>query len=251
MSKFCLSCQNMVDESERVCSFCGHSFSSDNRITLSRIVPAPKPKVSANVEIYTLDDYTQSSDRFAAGIPLTFDLIIRDVVLKARSVTCSLQLHGDLDEEQPITLVADRVSPAECLDELRMVRYDGGGDPPEHHLDAVLHAMRTGGYSFMPGTRRVMLLFCTADSKPSREGKSPEEIGEMLKSRGVLLYAICESAPRINAFIEAAKGYHEPISNSPDTERLRQIAKSISASIIKTVASGATVPLIPQMAVNA
>src|SRR5205823_6609739 len=116
-------------------------------------------------------DRTGSSERFRTGIPLTFETIVTQVAAKARSVRCWVQSHGDLDLNEQIILHTDGGAPDQAIADIKHVTYGGGGDPPEHHLDAIEHLVSTVPWTADPARARGAILgFMTADTKPTRSG---------------------------------------------------------------------------------
>ena len=83
----------------------------------------------------------------------------------------------------------------------------------------------------------------TADRKPARSGMTVQQLGEVIKQRGLLLYLVCEPMPTMRELIQAASGMMFAISNSPNPADLQRIAAQMSASIVASVAKGGTTPM--------
>lgn len=246
MSRQCPSCQASVKKSDDTCSVCGWSFADTSQKTNAVVRPAARPKIQAEIEIDMDIDRTGSSKQFATGIPVTAELILKQLEEKARKITCRVQTHGDQDEGQmPILLIED-ATVDQAIEEIKRITYEGGGDPPEHHLDGIEHLLNTTPWSLDPSkSRGAILAFLTADSKPATSGATAAEIGKKIKEQGILLYLVCQPTKTLQELVDAAEGLLFEISNKPDPDDLQRIAGQLAASIVSTVGSGATAPLNP------
>jgi len=244
MPKSCPSCQAQVKKNAKQCTVCGWDF--DNKLQLQDKITlaATAPKVQVRLQSKTVLDCTASSNQYAEGIPKTIEMIFSQVEPRVREITCWLQTHGDQDEGQMPTLITDGGTVSQLIEDVKRVKYEGGGDPPEHHLDAIEHALDTTPWSLDPySDRGVIIAFLTADSKPATSGHSAKQIGEKIKEAGILLYLVCEPTPTLNELAEAAEGIVFKITNNPDLQELEKIAAQLSASIVASVGSGATTPV--------
>jgi len=241
----CPSCQVQVDASADVCPTCGWKFNvGGGKPGPSLVRPAARPKIQTEVELAATVDRTGSSKPFEVGIPKTFELIVKQVAAKARSVKCWVASHGDLDEGQAFVIHTDGGAPEQAIEDIKRVTYNGGGDAPEHHLDAVESLLNTVPWTANPARARgAILAFMTADSKSARSGISARDLGAEIKRRGILLYLVCEPTPTLQDLVRAAEGLMFQITNSPDPAELQRIAAQLAASIVATVASGSTVPM--------
>jgi len=208
--------------------------------------PAGRPKIQVELEVATTIDRTASSNQFAKGIPIIWEMILKPLEPKTRNTECWVQTHGDQDEGQmPITII-DGATVDQAIEEIKKITYQGGGDPPEHHLDAIEHLLNTTPWSLDPTqSRGVILAFLTADSKPATTGSTASEIGKKIKDQGILLYLVCQPTPCLRELVDVADGLLFEITNDPDPDDLKRIAGQLSASIVATVGSGATAPLNP------
>ncbi len=246
MTKSCPSCQAPVKKKANACSICGWKFEDPAQKTTVTINPATRPKIQVEIEQTFTIDRTASSKEFAEGIPATAEMILRHLETKTRSIKCRVQTHGDQDEGQMPMLEIDEATVDEALDAIRKVSYEGGGDPAEHHLDAIEHLFDTTPWTLDPSkSRGAIVAFLTADSKPATTGSSPTEIGKKIKDQGVLLYLVCQPSPSLKELVDAADGLMFEITNHPDPQELHKIASQLASSIVSTVGSGATTPLKP------
>ncbi|MBI3985811.1 MAG: hypothetical protein HY343_02740 [Lentisphaerae bacterium] len=241
----CPSCKSPVADNVDMCGTCGWQLNVGiGKGGASIVRPAVRPKMPCVVQIAFTDDRTGSSDQFKIGIPITVEGILTPVVAKAREVKVWFQVHGDLDEGQDMVLLLDGGSPEDAKKAVQTVDYSGGGDAPEHHLDAVEKLLNTVPWIADPKKARgAIVLLATADSKPARSGKSARQIGEEIKTRGILLYLVCEETPQLRELSDAAGGWLFKISNTPDPKEMQQIAAKVAASITIQAGAGATVPL--------
>jgi len=246
MSKQCPSCQASVKKADDTCSVCGWSFTDTSQKTNAVIRPAARPKIQTEIELAFDIDRTGSSKQFATGIPVTAELILKQLQEKARKITCQVQTHGDQDEGQMPILAIEDATVEKAIEEIRKITYEGGGDPSEHHLDGIEHLLNTTPWSLDPSkSRGAILAFLTADSKPATSGATPSEIGQKIKEQGILLYLVCQPTKTLRELVEAAEGLLFEITNKPDPIDLQRIAGQLAASIVSTVGSGATAPLNP------
>lgn len=247
--KYCPSCQTQSDESVDVCPSCGEGLNtSGNNLGPSIVRPAKRPKIQCEVDIATTVDRTGSSELFKSGIPKTYEMIISQLVAKARNVNCWTASHGDLDEGQEFIIHTDAGTPEQAIEDIKLISYGGGGDPPEHHLDAIETLFNLVPWTADPSRARgAIIAFMTADTKPTKSGVTASELGKLIKDNGILLYLICEPTPILQELVDAAEGLMFQISNNPDPVDLQKIAMQLGASIVATVASGSTIPLsIPE-----
>jgi hypothetical protein len=156
-----------------------------------------------------------------------------------------LQSHGDLDEGQDTILHSDGVSLEQACCDLNSITFGGGGDPAEHHCDAIENLVTSIPWTADSGVARgVVIAFMTATSKKAKSGYSAEQIGWMLKDQGLLTYLVCEPiCRRLDALAAEANAMVIPISNDPSPELMAEIVSQISASIVQTLATGGTAPM--------
>lgn len=208
------------------------------------IRPASRPKIQVDIDLAITVDRTGSSDRFRTGIPMSVETILTQIGGKARSVRCWLQSHGDQDEGQFPRLHTNGGAPDQATSDCRLIDYGGGGDPEEHHLDAIEHLLNTVPWSADRNrSRGAILALLTDESKPLTSGKTPQQLGAEIKSRGILLYLVCEPRPNLRELVNAAEGLMFQISNNPDPAELQRVASQLAASVIATVGSGSTKPI--------
>lgn len=245
----CPSCQAAVNAASSACPQCGWNFNSAAPTTPGPTFrPAARPKIPCEVELAITVDRTGSSERFRDGIPRTAEIILSQVAAKACSVRCWVASHGDLDEGQDFILHTDGGDVDQAVQDMKSIAFGGGGDPPEHHLDAVEELLNRVPWSADPTRARgAILAFTTADTKPARSGVAAAELGKRIASRGLLLYLVGEPTPVLHSLVSGAGGLLFQISNSPDTASLQRIAAQLSASIVASVARGSTQPLTVPM----
>jgi hypothetical protein len=204
------------------------------------LMPAqPKRKVPVKVDLVFAVDRTGSSQTFAQGIRTAIPMIANQLLGKAARVRLFLQTHGDLDcNQHPAMLVRDGQI-EDIVTAINAVRFEGGGDEEEHHSHGVETVVESVDWSGLPPTSRgAIVLFTTADTKPSPSGRSLEQIGQSLRERGIMLFAVCELKPGIQAMAEAAHGLIFPISNNPSPAEMAQITAKVGASVTDSVIDG-------------
>ncbi len=243
--KSCPSCQSVIDAAADVCPSCGWKFNTlTGRPGPSLVRPATRPKIQCEVDLAATIDRTGSSQRFQTGIPQTYETIISQVRAKARSVKCWVASHGDLDEGQDVVFHCDGGTPDQAIEDVNKIVYGGGGDPPEHHLDAIEALLNRVPWTADPTRARgAILAFMTADTKPAKSGISAKDLGKQIAARGLLLYLVCEPTPALHDLASAAQSLVFQITNNPDATELQRVASQLAASIVATVATGGTVPM--------
>jgi hypothetical protein len=223
---------------------CGWKFHTGGGNGPSIVKPAVRPKIQAEVDLGVTVDRTGSSKQFEIGIPMSLETILRQVNAKARSVKCWLGSHGDLDEGQQFILHNDGGTPEQAIEDVRKIVFNDGGDPAEHHLDAIETLLKTVPWTAKPTQARgAILAFLTADTKPAKSGITAKQLGEEIKKQGVFLYLICEPTPTLKELVDAAEGLMFEITNSPDAAELQKIASQVAASIVVLASSGKTEPM--------
>jgi hypothetical protein len=227
------------------CPVCGCRLNDGPNAAPANFRAAVRPKIQCEVCLGVTVDRTGSSEAFKKGIPEAFEIASSSILGKASSMRVWLQSHGDLDEGQQPMLHADGVGAQRALDAIRAILYEGGGDPPEHHFDAIENLLNTVPWpSDARRARGGILAFTTADSKPARSGKSARQLGEEIRRRELLLYLVSEPTPSLYELTEAAHGQLFEISNNPDPHEFQEIASELARSIVVTIASGKTDPLV-------
>ena len=241
--KDCPSCGIQVDIASASCPRCGFPFSSGMG-TQTSVLPAKRPKIQASVDVAITIDRTGSSLGFAKGISDSLPMILNPIGAKVASAKVFLQTHGDLDENEEMVLLTNGGTIDQAIQDAQKIVFQGGGDPPEHHLDAIERLEKTVPWLGDPArSRGVIIAFMTADSKEARSKRSPREIGEEIKKKSLLLYLICEPTPKLHELCVAAGGLMFRISNSPNPAEMQLIASQVSASIIAAVNTGGTKPM--------
>ena len=175
----CPSCQFSVLDTAVMCPNCAWMFvSSGGLVQTSLVKPAPRPKIQTEVDLAVTVDRTGSSENFRIGIPLTLETIFNQVAAKAKRTRCWLQTHGDLDLDEQFVLHTDAGTPEQAIAAVKQITYGGGGDPPEHHLDAIENLVATVPWTAdLNRARGAILAFMTADTKPARSGITARQLG--------------------------------------------------------------------------
>ncbi len=178
------------------------------------------------------------------GIRRSLPMIMEQIESKAKSLRVWLQTHGDEDFGQQPVLLTDGGTRSEAEADLGTVVFEGGGDPPEHHLNGIENLADMVPWTDDPQKARgALIAFLTAETKPSSSGRTPAEIGRDLNERGMLLYLVCQPTPSLNELCDAAGGLMFQITNSPSRSEMQRIAAQLSASILQMAAKSNTVPL--------
>ena len=244
----CPACSHVIaDPAAVACPACG---TSQGRPAPS---PAPvfpglvRPKLPLSVDLAITVDRTASSLQFQDGIPVVMESVLRGIEPLVTGMRVFLYTHGDLDEKQDTVLMTDGGSPDQALADLKQIRYEGGGDPKESHLDAIEHVAEGILRNATPGASRTALLaIMTADSKPCRSGRSASELGEWIRKQGIRLYTVCEPTPTLYQLVKSAGGLMFAISVTPNRSDFQIIAAQLTASITQPAPGGKTIPMRTQ-----
>lgn len=227
-----------------ICNHCNQEPSVDNccqychetEPTIATALSRPKQgKMTFVVDV----DRTGSSKAFQVGIPKTFKLIGEEIKKIVIDIDTYLISHGDLDFGQEIVLHVDSGTIDETAEEIERIFYGGGGDIPEHHLDAIEFITET--VPFDPRGHAAILTFITDETKPCLSGKSAQELGAELQQRNIKLFLICQPTPTLTELVESANGFIFPISNNPSTEEYEAIIQQLSTSMTASIRSGSTI----------
>ena len=236
----CPSCQTLFDRSAGECSNCGHRVKETVLANTFR-EGVIRPKIMQPVQFTTEVDATGSSGPFAKGVALSLEIILNELAKKVADITTWVQIHRDEDDGDMPQLLTNGGTVRDAISDIGRIKYHRGGDNPETHLSGIEDL-----FNRVPWESRatgVMLVFTTDETKPARSGKSPRELAEAIRNKGVLFYMISEPTPKLNELVEAADGMMFQISNSPSEGEMKAIAAQVGASVTHTIATGATVPL--------
>ena len=249
MNKKCPSCQKEVPVAVKTCKFCNWQFRKATKAT--KAAKPAKPKIKpvrvknpGTLELAIAIDRTGSSEQFQQGIYTACETIFKQLQAKVANINCWLQSHGDLDYAEIPILHIDAGTAEQVLDAIKSIEFDGGGDPPEHHIDGIQNLLNTVPWTAnSTKARAVMICFLTADSKPAKSGITAEQLGAEIKNLGILFYLVCEPTPILVKLVKAASGLMFRISNNPDKQELNGIAQQVGGSITATVGKGDTVAM--------
>lgn len=241
---YCYSCQSEIpDPSQDTCLNCGWNFNSNQGggTHIAAIVhkSAKRLKIKTNVDMAVTIDRTGSSEQFQKGIPATIQIIFDAVQAKASSLNIWIQSHGDEDYGEQPFLLTDAGTPKQAMKDITKIKYGGGGDPKETHLDAIEHLLDSIPWeSDQNKSRGALIALMTADTKPAKSGISAKELGVKIRTQGILLYLICEPTYTFYELVNAAAGLMFQISNTPNPKELEQIGQQLAASIVACAGSG-------------
>jgi len=229
-----------------LCPGCGYQMPATTApvvISTGVVRPAARKKLE-NIVLGIGIDRTGSSEQFASGILEMSRMLLNGIAALIPNVRVLVQSHGDLDFGEPILMVTDG-TPTQAIDDISRVAYGGGGDREEHHLDALESIIaKAPWYCDKAQGRNVLILFATADSKPAKSGVTPEQLGQQLRDRNVLVYLVCEPNPTFETIARVAGGTVLPISVNPDQAQIDSIAHLLTASITCPQVVPGTLPLI-------
>jgi hypothetical protein len=245
LSVQCPSCSAALADSPE-CGACGFRFRGSSRPVPSAIRGITRARLPLKLNLVVDIDRTGSSVPFRSGIATLIGGLLRDVTARVAELAVTIATHGDLDDGQEMVLLADRQDADQATAAVTGIQFGGGGDPAETHLDAIEELLnRIPWTAGQAGARDALLMVVTAESKPARSGRSARAIGEDLRTRGILLFAVCELTPQLWELALGAAGVMIPISNSPTADEIRSVTAKLSASIQSTTAAGTTIPLSP------
>ncbi len=243
----CPSCQQYIEDSQGSCPVCGWKLqlSAPGQSRVSLVQAPRRPKIQAAVLLAMLVDGTGSAYQFAIGILMMIQQILTATAAKAREVRVFTQIHRDEEYAEMPEVITSAADIHQAIEDSKKIQFFGGGDASETHADAIVRALQKAPWIKDSRVgRNVIILFTTADTKPLRCGRTLEELGEAIQQRGILYYWIGEPARQLERICQAAGGMFLPITNDPDPRDCQMVAAACSASIIQTVGSGITSPMI-------
>ncbi len=248
----CPSCQAILTGTlPPSCPTCGAAIGGtvgpSRSLTSSRVPsirPAPRPKLPVEVTLGIEIDRTGSSAAFQKGISTSCEVLLDTISAKAKGLTVFVGTHGDEEcGESPVLHTAGG-NRDQALADIRAITYGGGGDAEETHLDGIRRFLETVPWP-MDGrhTRGALVVFLTDDTKPDRTGLSATELGEAIRAKGLLFYAVYQKTSTLDKLVHAAGGLPIAISNSPDRSELQNAAAQVGASLVATLGAGGTLPM--------
>lgn len=241
----CPSCGTPVDTTmSPACPACAWDFGDATAGRPATVIqPAARPKLPVEVIVGLGIDITGSSGPFASGIRGNTQVLLPPIEAKAASIKVTVQTHGDEDDGQFPTLVADSVSVGEAIAAVQALHFDGGGDPPEHHLNAIEQLASTLPVTASGRQRGALVFFTTADSKPARSGRTPEEIGAELLKKQLIVCLVGEPGTQLERVGRACNAFMFPIDPNPSPADMKRVAEQVAASIVASLTKGMTRPL--------
>lgn len=209
------------------------------------VIKTRRAKQPVQLDLAIQIDRTGSSSAFAKGIQTFTDVLFTALNNKVASLNVILGSHGDLEFDEPFVLHLDGGDADQAREEISRLKFDGGGDWPETHLDGIAEMSRCAPWSPLPYARKAMVGIINAETKPTRCGLSAHDLGQQLKEAGVLFYLVCEPTQTLGQLVQAANGLTMPISNEPDRDEIQRAASLIGKSISASISAGTTIPLPP------
>ncbi|MDO9016920.1 MAG: hypothetical protein Q8S73_20355 [Deltaproteobacteria bacterium] len=259
MNRHCPSCrQPLAPAATQSCPRCGEQLPSavDAPPMEARLVPGAqtsrlahviagsrRPRVPVKVQLAVDVDRTASSAPFRLGIHGNVTAILAAIEPRVGELTTWVFSHGDEDYGQRPVLHLSGGSSTEAVAAVTAIDFEGGGDPPEHHLDGVEFALKNLPIASDRQTRAALVCFCSSDTKPARTGRSARAIGEDLRRRGIITCIVAEPVAELRALCEAAEGEFITISATPTPTDMERVAGRVSASIMASLTAGGTLPM--------
>jgi ribosomal protein L32 len=249
-----------MDESKEKCPHCGESLDGTGTICgkcgfqrgdSAALATAPSPirgriqkrMVPDGLAVCLDVDATGSSQSFEGGIkgniPLLIDGIIAEGVKNARF---SILEHRDEDYGERPILYPETSDPEEVKRIVREMKFQGGGDAPETHLQAAEKALREVAWSNKRSERNIYVAFWNADAKPLKGG-TVSDLANSFRSpaegthRLIDVILVAQSEPMVKEFADAVGAEFIPISTDPTPDEMKRITgrlvKSISCATTK------------------
>jgi hypothetical protein len=208
------------------------------------IKPAARPKLPVEVTLGIEIDRTGSTGAFQSGIALSCEALLDGIAAKANGLTVYVGTHGDEECGEAPVLHTSGGTRDQAMADIRGITFGGGGDAAETHLDGIRHFLETVPWPMdSHRTKGAFVAFLTDETKPDRTGASAAQIGEAIRAKGLLFYAVCQKTPTLEQLVSAAGGLVIPISNTPDRSELQAAAAQVSASLVATLGAGGTLPM--------
>lgn len=241
----------IVDPTATQCA-CGCALTPSQTPQLGQLrgmVPpvAKRAKPAVMAVIHSVVDRTASTFVFEKYIPEAIEYLLGTVLPDVASVKSALYTAGDLDEGEdvlclavpgPVTTGATGNIVSDAMEHAALIRYGGGGDIPETHLDN-LHRVLQMIPPAQTFERHVVVGFLTDPSKPLASGMTPAELGALFHQRKIDVHLACNPCPLLAEFVNAANGSLVALSNPPSQISRAELQK-VAVAIGRTISSRTT-----------
>ena len=237
----CLSCSAEIDESAKVCPGCGYQRElAPPTLDLSGVT---RPKSVIGLIVCFLVDRTGSSDEFANGIKTMIRKTLETIEPRIETLRVSVVTYGDEDEGQHPEFLCQQVTSDESLEQVGGIVFSGGGLPRESHESAVEFAAENVPWAeSRKEARNALVVFSTAETKPTKSGRSAKEIGEILGAKNVQFFCVVEPYPFHYDMCDGCNGLVFSISNDPDPSDIEKIGGQLAATLTASATSGTAAP---------
>ena len=167
----------------------------------------PVPNSASSVNVVFIIDTTGSMDSYINGVKdraITFASIMKEKGIK---YTLGLVGFGDLYEKEKPTVYKPTEDVEKFKKQVEKIPRTYGGDIPESSLDAVETALNLTG----PDENIFILITDAPPHVPTKNGKTPEQIKDMLEKKGVTTYVAAgldEESKEAYSIIASGKYYN-------------------------------------------
>ena len=168
---------------------------------------APTPNSKSSVNVVFIIDTTGSMDSYINGVKdrmVTFSNIIKE---KGINYTLGLVGFGDLYEKEKPSVYKPISDVEKFKKQVEKIPRTYGGDIPESSLDAVETALNLTG----PDENIFILITDAPPHIPTKSGKTPEQIKELLEKKSVTTYVAAgldEESKNAYSVIASGKYYN-------------------------------------------
>ncbi|MDR2208230.1 MAG: VWA domain-containing protein [Azoarcus sp.] len=189
-------------------------------------------KLPVALSFVSLIDATGSSDVFNRGITNvaaeTADYLGKSMgtLQLAMHITRDLEYDSDANFSLGHNLSVDDFKAT-----LARISYEGGGDELETQLDAVQTIARTYPLNPSPNARRVIALFSSSGSKPTRDGKNAAQVAQELNSLGIKVIVIAPNDVNLHELANATGGISLELTNDPSPEDINRVTHLLTRTL--------------------
>jgi len=223
-----------------VCPKCGFQRGIDPGLAAmpSPIKGRAGKRMRPDAVVMCLDiDATGSSQNFEGGIKGNIPILLDGVRAEGiKETRVSVLEHRD-EEIGEVAIMYPETSDVEDVKRIvREMRFEGGGDDPETHLDAAKKALNEVGWSNKRGERNVLVCFWNADTKPPRHGTLDELVNAFLNPapgthRPIDVIVVAQPEHSVMQFVNAVGAEFHQISTDPTPDEMKRIVARLIKSI--------------------
>lgn len=198
-------------------------------------------------------DGTGSSAAFGNGIKTIVTYLVDELPKHVGTAVCGLHIGKDRDFDHDHDVnVGDALTADEIKNNLGLLTFSGGGDELETQLDSVWEVARNTAWTLELGTRKVIYVCSSSDSKPTQGGWNAQRVGEEVANLGIKILVIAPVGLALHDMATFSGGMSIPLSDNPSVTELQAVCKHLTKTMtqIGSSAGGGTQALHSKFGTN-